>query len=197
PWRHPVKMRLYVVGEFSTVGKEFLQILALQVSIPFRHLREVPLALTEREGGIFSGGEPITDKFGKGMEPFVDGRVFVPRPLRYCDRSTRPSTNGSMPLPNLSVIGSPPEKMPPSRSVRARGTSRRWRRDAYLKREDLQKLFTYCGELTDHVQAHFYRMYMAALKNRRRTSTASMSWTASTEAGGGRLRPRVSGAAAP
>ncbi|MEQ4611616.1 hypothetical protein ABMX48_37460, partial [Streptomyces cavourensis] len=39
--------------------------------------------------------------------------------------------------------------------------------DAYLKREDLQKLFTYCGELTDHVQAHFYRMYMAALKEQK------------------------------
>ncbi|MEQ4611414.1 hypothetical protein ABMX48_36330 [Streptomyces cavourensis] len=63
---HPVKMRLYVVGEFSTVGKEFLQILALQVSIPFRHLREVPLALYRARGRSFRWGP--TDKFGNAQE---------------------------------------------------------------------------------------------------------------------------------
>ncbi|MEQ4611415.1 hypothetical protein ABMX48_36335 [Streptomyces cavourensis] len=66
-------------------------------------------------------------------------------------------------------------KMPPSRSVRARGHfSKVAKGDAYLKREDLQKLFTYWGELTDHVQAHFYRMYMAALEEQKEDLTASM-----------------------
>ncbi|MEQ4611417.1 hypothetical protein ABMX48_36345 [Streptomyces cavourensis] len=73
--RHVLFGKCLGMAAASTVGKEFLQILALQVSIPFRQFEKCPGSSLESEGGIFSGGESTDQsqatEFGNAQEGLI------------------------------------------------------------------------------------------------------------------------------